>query len=513
MYVKNSNFYNLNGKIFDLHLSKNNLLLSDIEIVGTDNSATLLSIFSEVKVDHSKNSFVNVSNISITLLKILNNKANKAVVSIRALHRFSRSIRHPNNNYNFNLKCPANSNPMHQSFSHVYYTHDYYCTTCERGKYSLDKGEANVSLARNIQDIQLAAKMTTNKANCIKCPPGGTCENGISSSDNFWGYKNEDSEVSFLPCPEEYCCAKDQPKCLNYSNCNNNRIGTLCGQCKEDYQVDFFSNKCILSAECKPTSHFWRLYIFFAFMYTIIILYLDDIPIIAKKIYMCIWPRVGRESKKETTKENTGRISGIFSVVVAFYQIKQVLTVELNEEYDQKLLSIFNLQIIELQTFQTFCPFLKLDAVEKVILKSLLFFIAMATLVTSIYIIMYFLKILSSQSKKLLKNISTFLVKKEIHNPESHTKKADDTNIVDEVVIDIKPKTYNVKMAEGEMKVIANKEETLPCTFRLYICMIRVVLLNYNALVIMSLKLFNCEKVNQDKILYIQGDVKCFVWW
>ena len=171
------------------------------------------------------------------------------------------------------LKCPNNSK-IHTSVvpydQLCFTTFISYCIPCELGRYSLV-----------VNSEYLYANMTSIEQryrNCLNCPTGGICDNGIRSKDNYWGYFVHES-VKFVLCPAFYCCSNfSSISCTTYNTCGINRIGTLCGSCEIGFSENLFSTECKLN----KSSHsnillFWFVSFLIAIFYAIIFLFFTDI--------------------------------------------------------------------------------------------------------------------------------------------------------------------------------------------------------------------------------------------
>ena len=135
----------------------------------------------------------------------------------------------------------------------------YFCESCPRNKYSLDNGYLNYTMVFNdfayftllINGSEPSPQYTGNyihhKIQCLNCPYGGHCVQGITSVANFWGY-SEGEVVKFQHCPKGYCCST--PECPSIDSCSSHRQGTLCGRCSEGYSEALFSPHCIPNDKC-----------------------------------------------------------------------------------------------------------------------------------------------------------------------------------------------------------------------------------------------------------------------
>lgn len=379
---------------------------------------------------------------------------------------------------------------------------------------------------------------------CYNCPSGGDCTDGLVSKDNFWGYAEDKNIILFLPCPEGYCCTKDTTPCASYNTCNKYRTGTLCGKCRLGYFADFFSNACIKKENCNQVTPFWVVLLCYGFLYTSIIAFLDDLPAWAKKAWSyirqksfvvtlklknicikspnndsmqiplpiayyvntgCLETTIGdniteviddecltsmesnhsaectltRKSSKNKSlevvgklnlsaignpsvdKKNNGQISGIISVLIAFYQIKKLITVKIDAQHinlyhENFLTSIFNFELFEIGA--KLCPTYSLDDVQKIAIRNGLFPVLLLLITITAY------------------GVALLVL--------------------------------NFKSCWKSMLVKRNK-----LGLRMSICVIRIILWNYVNIVMLTLTLINCRRINNEKVLYINGNMQCFVWW
>lgn len=139
------------------------------------------------------------------------------------------------------------------------------CIPCGRGLYT--------SLGSTVKFLT-SNDTIEHQAKCRLCPNGGICTKFVVSRDNFWGYFVENPKsasvtahkhVTFLPCPEKYCCSRETKRCTSFNTCNHNRNGYICGTCQHNFTLDYFSGQCVKqNSNCK----FWLFWIlFYAFVF------------------------------------------------------------------------------------------------------------------------------------------------------------------------------------------------------------------------------------------------------
>ena len=145
----------------------------------------------------------------------------------------------PPNFSNFTFICPNSSNPFKTENGQI-----LACQYCSRGEYSLQHGHYSSNDETHSLEV--------HSVNCLPCPLGGYCDKTISSKANFWGFViDREQIVSFIPCPSQYCCkGTQQNPCVGLDTCAPNRVGRICGQCKEDHYIDLFSAQCVPAKKC-----------------------------------------------------------------------------------------------------------------------------------------------------------------------------------------------------------------------------------------------------------------------
>ena len=161
----------------------------------------------------------------------------------------------------------------------------YFCESCPRNKYSLDYGYMNFSLV--FTELAYYTLLINGEKpppgingsyqyhdiECMHCPYGGRCQQGIAAVPNFWGYISN-SQVRFQHCPKGYCCSSTD--CDGFSTCAKHRQGRLCGRCKSGFSEALFSAKCVRDELCDPT-WLWPVAISSGFLYALFLLFQKDI--------------------------------------------------------------------------------------------------------------------------------------------------------------------------------------------------------------------------------------------
>ena len=204
----------------------------------------------------------------------------------------------------------------------------YFCTACERNKYSLDYGYLNYSLTYSRLDydtLLIDGNRPDNAYNgtyiyhnieCQQCPYGGKCQQGIVAVANFWGYIH-DGQVQFQHCPKDYCCSSTE--CKSYDTCGKHRQGKVCGTCNEGYSEALFSSACVPDDQCDPT-WLWPVALGSGFLYTLFLLFQKDMrdlmymkTIDIKDLPLC--QRCRKTPRDTSTEHSTIPLDSVFAPI------------------------------------------------------------------------------------------------------------------------------------------------------------------------------------------------------
>ena len=312
---------------------------------------------------------------------------------------------------------------------------------------------------------------------CSDCPVGANCTEYIKSKSNFYGFKTRQQEVTFVPCPWNYCCNTNLCKKIN--SCNKGRAGPLCGRCSKNNTESFLSRNCIFVNSCQSFAIFWLIYCVYAFSLATCLYYLKELIVLIKttgskvsKVFKCFLRHKKSEGEIELVVEVVGAeehlgkishftVSGIFALIVSFYQVKQVMYVDV--EYKNAsgfsfitfISKFINLEIIAMNS-SSYCPVNNLNAVTKAFIKTYLLTIALilASLVNYFVSLVYY--------------------------------------------------SFGGKLG---------RTSSLKPSDRLGVCFIRVLMLNYKNMASVSLMVLNCVEVAGIRVLHVNGDTRCFNWW
>ena len=153
--------------------------------------------------------------------------------------------------------------------------------------------------------------------------------------------------------------------------------------------------------------------------------------------------------------------SGIFTLIVSFYQIKHLMKVDVQykNSTDFSLIKFItdclNLEMVAV-TYSSYCPMSNLDAVSKTFIKT---YLLTATLLIACLI------------------------------------------------------NYFVATIFHVFRLSVGRFSSLKPSYRLGVCFIRLLMLSYKNLTSALLLLLKCVEVADNQVLFIKGDMKCYQWW
>ena len=337
------------------------------------------------------------------------------------------------------------------------FTNDDYkasCRRCQVGFYSLER-------------VFFIADRPVNTDQCLPCPYGGNCSDGIVARPNFWGYrvpKHDPPTVVFHICPLEYCGPNIASEVISsYNSCCGYRSGILCGRCREGYTEAMFSTECREKETCNDYL-FW----FFSAAYVVCLSFLlmKRPPLFEFLWKNIIWfrRRDGSNSPRYITlSDRYGSGNGkahfdhaVVKTIFYFYQIAELLLITTSSEdlmnrvkFVRPLVSVFNFKI-QSWNEKFGCPFPGLTAVTKQLFTSVKVF---AT-ITCISITCLIHKALSCTGYIRVPRLSLYL-------------------------------------AAG----------------------VETLLLGYERLTDVSLSLLKCVPVHSESRLFLDGNIHCWQWW
>ena len=389
--------------------------------------------------------------------------------------------------HNVTVRCPNGWNTSVFAFFPNYYeTVKTSCSACPPKTYSIHSSKVSVSSA-------FKEGYKIDPLHCYPCPYGGQCGNGIvRPQNNFWGYQLKDKlgEVRFVTCPVDYCCLGNQ--CQKYNSCNYNRVGTLCGQCREGFSEDTLTSNCIPNTECNKI-WFWVIFGCAGILYAIFFMYMKEIISYIGRIFnlrrTLQFPKKRNDleislmqnedihgekmvsvsdNSRNTSANDKIVYSGLIKIIFFFYQIQPLFdTSHVTRQHVKDILwasrevtsSIFNLKILNGQYGHRvgLCGFTGQQPVTKVVLK--FSFI--------IYIIVVF-GITGSLSEVL----------------------------------------------RWRKKGQGNEQSITPFQVRVVASLLQTLLLGYSVLTVSTMTLLRCQSVyGFDRVLFIDGNVSCLTQW
>ena len=331
------------------------------------------------------------------------------------------------------------------------------CLPCPENFYTIDSGSAFISNATNRK---------INNAQCLPCPYGGECSSSIKAKPNFWGYKSGDQTIKFLLCPAKYCCQGEN--CKTYSSCNENREGRVCGKCRDGFVNGLLSGECIQKSRC-GSPLIWVVISLGGLSYVLLLMYLPEIVKFVK--FILWWKKKKNSISSNETKEDTYTMAGLIKVIFFISQIEPLLKAEQNTDIatsnGQSLLQVtkyLRSVITAILNFHVIlsCPFKTLTTVMKTIILAA--FPLVSLLILALLLILFW--VVKFVKSKLLKAISN---------------------------------NFNEKKSVFLARSIS--------------CFVNLILLTYGTIAKTALALLNCVKINEARVLYIDGTVICYNPW
>ena len=161
---------------------------------------------------------------------------------------------------NVNIKCPkwffVSNNTEDTKLS-------IYCTTCSEPMYAPYFDHFKIKY-HYMTLLYHQKYISTIK--CNLCPYGAECQGGeLKLLSGYWGMI-VGASVEIYKCPHGYCC--QESACNFQDSCTSNRVGVLCGGCKDGFSLSLLSNDCIDNKKCR-NAWFWLLTSFSALLYTV----------------------------------------------------------------------------------------------------------------------------------------------------------------------------------------------------------------------------------------------------
>ena len=404
------------------------------------------------------------------------------------------------------IKCPSTWNPVEKLPREVsvdllnldlYYSCNRACVdetyTFEAGSTILDGDLSSKQLESLKQNYVLPT--------CQRCPIGVKCEGKIQIMSNYWGYMVENDTIYIVRCPDGYCC-QDNATCHGIDSCNTNRAGTLCGICVQNWTESPFSTACIPAEAC-DTNLVLSLYILAVIGYSLALITLsvtkDKIIFVFKEGYRNIRKILEKDNKKCIT------CSLINTVNNSSKRIKETehhkgnrkdvsSEKDRNEDSDQdsnvdgmKYMQILFYYVQDSRLFQVKLPSENVDD-ESWIIKFLQF---SPEVIVDLY---------GKVSNLCFNQVTTAITKilfKSLFGPC--------------VTLFL----YIIFLLQNRLSLYLRKDSTFWKSLKVFLmrAFILAVLFSYQQVAIGAFTLVQCVKVEDRKVLYIQGEILCDTWW
>ena len=346
---------------------------------------------------------------------------------------------------------------------------------CEDDMFSHKRGIVTLAdsaaLSRNRTDLI----MNSTEPVCQKCPIGINCgTNLFQPLPNYWGYKNQDNSVSMVRCPDGYCC-QGRETCKEYNSCNTLRTGTLCGICEKNWTESLFSPRCVSAANCSANLII-LLYVAAVMMYSIILLTMKGIKskfisaaaYLFKKVKLVL-----NRSSKHKTVEKT--------------KIEKVVLDEGKEDDDMKYIQILCYYVQDATLFKVYFPGTESND-EEFIVKVLQFSPE-------------FIGTLYNKATQLCFGESTTAIHKVLF------KSLFGPSVMFFLLVIYLVQQQLIRYFGKRFALWQSLRASLMKAFLL------VILLAYQNIVIGAFRLVKCVEISDDKVLYIQANVRCYTSW
>lgn len=353
---------------------------------------------------------------------------------------------------NTTIQCSIGSKLLFEDATHIVYTEksDGSCVINNTVlRYSCQSCSSGYY---SLQKGTSRGLLLNSTVSCLKCPFGASCiKRNIAAKPNFWGSQtsNPQKPLQFIACPEHYC-QRPLPDSRDFNRCYGRRNGTLCGRCAEGFTESLFSTECSKTTEC---NHYWFWVMTITYTLGLALYLLIKPPILSFLGHQILWYR--RQENQVRSDSHEDSESGFLEITFYFYQVAELL-MRTSMESRLKLIpfldfviSAFNFQVTTVND-NIGCPFPGLTAVTKEVFLSGTVFLTMANV-----FVVYCVHVCTN-----------FLRKKE------------------------KPKFSHY------MAVV-----------------LEILLLGYESLAEMSLKLMHCVSIGSGKRLFVDGNVPCLQWW
>ena len=381
--------------------------------------------------------------------------------------------------HNILITCPMSYHPERFAVNRIV---SYTCKpVCEVDKYTLQHGSMIINETSRMISMGTIDKHITKRKDfylsvnnidptCSLCPLGAKCGNTNEALPGYWGYMKVDF-IAMIRCPDGYCCTNNET-CRGIDSCNVGRTRTLCGICEHNFTESMFSSECLPTESCQ-TRLYIGLYFLSAFGYAVALLLLRSFKTklfdLIKRICQILKsglvkitkrkvPSQANESEEMQTQETQDTsVMKYMQILLYFVQDAFIIRVQIPGEQSEisihKILQ-FSPQVLTLYTSASHLCATYTTPTIKVLWQSAFGFCIMVTLLL-ICLVQNFASCVTSRRAL-------------------HCRK------------------LNAKLVQA---------------------FLLTVLFSYQKLVIGAFSLIQCVDVDQQRVLYIQGDIKCYTWW
>ncbi len=364
-------------------------------------------------------------------------------------------------------------------------TYDVICTeVCSKETYAIESGVLQLEgeLKRQMEPNKLVSRAT--EINCLQCPVGAVCDRKIKVLPNYWAHKEVSGVIRVLRCPEGYCCSSAE-SCFNINSCNNNnRRGTLCGECATNFSESFFSTDCVPSSGCY-TGAVTALYTLSALAYAV---FLTVIPLLkyASSALIQKWRNRFKNwtvKKRMETCSNASQDPGLAET--EFPDKTCTRESDENDGTGMKYIQILFYYVQDVSLFHVSLP--EDNEPGKSILEQLLKFSPEFLFVYTKFSKLCFTFASAAVPKVFWFSVFGFFVMVFL--------------LVLYLIL-----TCISKIWRSEFKDMCPKSLVMQV-------FLLTILLSYQQMVKGAFALVQCVHVEGKQVLYIQGNVECYTWW
>ena len=196
-----------------------------------------------------------------------------------------------------------------------------FCRACSENKYSL---------ATSRVKVDWITATVENDISCLTCPYGAKCVRGIWNNIGFWGREGAiSSAVTMFPCPPDYC-EQNTSRQVAYDACAADRVGVLCGRCRDGYSESLFGTNCIPNSLCGWQNWFVAVFIaLYGILYVLFFMFENDysrlIQFISDKLLRRTTAAAAAAAERNTDADLSE--TGYFQIFMYYIQTSSLLQV------------------------------------------------------------------------------------------------------------------------------------------------------------------------------------------